>query len=60
MEVASLLEGAWSCYRGGHCEGRRIDVTVFWREWSFFFFFFFTTNYVVKWMLEEKVMLRRV
>ena len=27
MEVASLKEGEWSCYRGGQFKGSRIIVT---------------------------------
>ena len=26
-EVASLMEGEWSCYRGGHFNGGRMVVT---------------------------------
>ena len=29
IEVASLMEGELSCYRGGHCEGRRIVMLQF-------------------------------
>ena len=28
-EVASLMEGELSCYRGGHCKGRRIVMLQF-------------------------------
>ena len=26
MEMASSMEGVWSCYRGGHFNGRRSHV----------------------------------
>ena len=28
-EVVSLMEGELSCYRGGHCKGRRIVMLQF-------------------------------